>query len=828
MILTRITSIILSFLILFSVVPASAAGDESVQSLRTFLSSSGRIGITPEFVAKQCTSEWATLSDGTERMHLQRAAGTTSRDTYFNVSARKIGEVADYVYEIDIYPNILTTHSTFEPSLNSIISPFMILGDNASMSFLTMYGNRLCFATDTTSVLAVIPEKAWTTISLAVDMVNKQCDVYVNKEKITGQKICFNTAIIPQKFRIGINTGYKETDIYFDNVKLYEGTELREVEKFVSVSENENDVSHLLGSSSVFMTERDIIYINGHKTSYSQNGYDYFNINGILYVSPDAAAAAIGCTASQLSDYVTVYDGARCIPIADAARNFGKYVYEDDRGWICISSDNLALSNSIISQFADEASDIIDRFMQFDRPCGDDIYNAIKANDMYQKHPRIFTTAADVAKLKSDIKSNVFKQKTAQAVINMADQLLTTDVVAYEKADGLRLFIPCLTVRNNLITLTSAYLITDDAEKKTQYFNRIWDEVYNCCVNWPDWNVTRHYLDMGKIAPGIALAYDVCYDDLGETKRALIRKSICEKLLYYAQSTYAGNTAQYANAKSTNNWGAVCNGGILLLCLATMDEEAEASEYTLLTKHLASEALKALEWSASATYPNGAWEEGLGYFNYMVEYLSWSANALHNLCGSDFGILDYPGVCDMPMYAMYIQTIKNGYFNYSDGATENETPAVPPEVFLMAKLKGNTELNDMWYDFKFNLLDTSIYSTQAVRDFLFYTPGSASDMRSSYPLDASFGSVEIGVMKSGWEANDTYVASVGGKITSHWDKGGFVFDSLGQRWAVELGKDDYNLDGGYTGIAGADIYRKRAEGHNTLVFNPDEDAGQIF
>ena len=96
MILTRITSIILSFLILFSIVPASAAGDESVQSLRTFLSSSGRIGITPEFVAKQCTSEWATLSDGADRMHLYRAADKTSRDTYFNVSARKIGGVADY------------------------------------------------------------------------------------------------------------------------------------------------------------------------------------------------------------------------------------------------------------------------------------------------------------------------------------------------------------------------------------------------------------------------------------------------------------------------------------------------------------------------------------------------------------------------------------------------------------------------------------------------------------------------------------------------------------------------------------------------------------
>jgi hypothetical protein len=42
---------------------------------------------------------------------------------------------------------------------------------------------------------------------------------------------------------------------------------------------------------------------------------------------------------------------------------------------------------------------------------------------------------------------------------------------------------------------------------------------------------------------------------------------------------------------------------------------------------------------------------------------------------------------------------------------------------------------------------------------------------------------------------------------------------LGERWAVDLGSDDYNLPG-YFGSRRYDYYRLRAEGHNTLVIDP--------
>ena len=52
---------------------------------------------------------------------------------------------------------------------------------------------------------------------------------------------------------------------------------------------------------------------------------------------------------------------------------------------------------------------------------------------------------------------------------------------------------------------------------------------------------------------------------------------------------------------------------------------------------------------------------------------------------------------------------------------------------------------------------------------------------------------------------------------------------MGERWAVELGKDLYNIEGGYWGLAGWELYAKRPEGQNCVVINPREDiSGEYY
>ncbi len=73
----------------------------------------------------------------------------------------------------------------------------------------------------------------------------------------------------------------------------------------------------------------------------------------------------------------------------------------------------------------------------------------------------------------------------------------------------------------------------------------------------------------------------------------------------------------------------------------------------------------------------------------------------------------------------------------------------------------------------------------------------------------------------------TFAGIKGGyNYTNHGDLdiGTFVFESQGICWFEDLGKCDYNSPGYFTGIIGGGRwknYRKRAEGHNTLVINPE-------
>jgi hypothetical protein len=83
--------------------------------------------------------------------------------------------------------------------------------------------------------------------------------------------------------------------------------------------------------------------------------------------------------------------------------------------------------------------------------------------------------------------------------------------------------------------------------------------------------------------------------------------------------------------------------------------------------------------------------------------------------------------------------------------------------------------------------------------------------------------VEVVTMRSSWQdEGGIFVGLKAGDnraAHAHLDLGTFVLDALGERWALDLGPDDYNLTGYFEAFRW-DYYRVRAEGHNTLVINP--------
>jgi len=69
----------------------------------------------------------------------------------------------------------------------------------------------------------------------------------------------------------------------------------------------------------------------------------------------------------------------------------------------------------------------------------------------------------------------------------------------------------------------------------------------------------------------------------------------------------------------------------------------------------------------------------------------------------------------------------------------------------------------------------------------------------SQPLDRLFRGIHVAFLRSAWNDKDAFFVGFKGGDNkanhSHLDLGTFVLDALGQRWALDLGSDDYNLPG---------------------------------
>ena len=100
-----------------------------------------------------------------------------------------------------------------------------------------------------------------------------------------------------------------------------------------------------------------------------------------------------------------------------------------------------------------------------------------------------------------------------------------------------------------------------------------------------------------------------------------------------------------------------------------------------------------------------------------------------------------------------------------------------------------------------------------------YDPRGGPPTDKEFPTARHFRQADVVMMRTAWnDPRALYVGFKGGdnKVNhSHLELGTFVLDAGGQRWAVDLGGDDYNLPG-YFGRQRWTYYRLNTEGQNTL------------
>ena len=441
-------------------------------------------------------------------------------------------------------------------------------------------------------------------------------------------------------------------------------------------------------------------------------------------------------------------------------------------------------------------------------------------------HPRVLATQERFDWLKAQILANPSGNQANwyNTLLAQANALLTQPVNVYDADDNLAV---SRSVLDRMYTLALVWQISGDS----QYAERAWLEL-DAARNFSDWQPSK-FLCVAEMTHAFAIGLDWFYQYWSPTRLSAIRNAIVSKGFNPAIVDYDRNEKWTLDSANTSN--PVNNGGMVLGALAVgTSDEAKVEE--ILQRALASVRPVLGHYTAD----NGAIYEGANYWGYSARYLVRMLSGLEGVLGSDFGSLSSKdGLSESGVVPMHMTGPTNKMFNFGDAIPSEKAGA---ELFWFARRYNRPVC--AW--FQRNFCNGSADGPEAL-DLLWYDPrGSNPSLESvspdvyfrgaTKPTSPAYDTLEAGVFREKWnDSRATFLAFKGGNLGEHThtdlDAGSFVLYANGKNWALDMGLENYSLPGvlnptSSSGTDRWDYYRKRAEGHNTLVINPGNSPDQ--
>lgn len=456
-------------------------------------------------------------------------------------------------------------------------------------------------------------------------------------------------------------------------------------------------------------------------------------------------------------------------------------------------------------------------------------------NSSKNVHPRVMISKSDVTKLKNDVKdSNNPKYWWYNKLKGRADQLYN-QLKGSESSQYRFKYTKCYETRmpgpqgkgnaadvfrDRMMILGMAYQITGD----TKYAEAAW-VMLSDVISFPDIN-PWHDLDFGFFCQGYAIAYDWMYDAWSADRRTALENAIKTQCFRPANDSYTNNSPSKTQTSENGlvrgvyveqNHNPIVNSGVIMSALALMDK------YPDITTSLCRDAFICLERDLNMFAPDGVTKEGMEYMLLSIDNLSMAFSSMEASLGKLYGLDTCPGLSGgKATRSVYGMESDVGSFSYGD--TYDSFMADPGELYFDAHYGVHGFTTKIYNRLKTN---SGNDYTRNVQILCWYKPDSNSTI--SFDKDMVIrGDSAFATFRSSFDAGQTFVGIKAGKTCRdyffHLDEGSFVFSSQGVKWAVDMGKDDYNLDG-YMRPKDSDnkrfkIFRLRPDAHNTLLINP--------
>lgn len=426
------------------------------------------------------------------------------------------------------------------------------------------------------------------------------------------------------------------------------------------------------------------------------------------------------------------------------------------------------------------------------------------------KQSRLFADAARWAALKQQITSDPVSRQIFGVVRDTAERLIDQPPVAYVDK-GAFWHGPMRQAQGRILALAMTYRLTGDA----RFLARAKLEM-RTLAELPNW-YPQHFLDTAEGALGMATGLDWLHDALTPLERqyfavALIDKALRPSLLVSEDKTWVSGS---------NNWTAVCHGGLVAAALIVADQEPA------LARQIVARAMKHLPRYAELYAPAGAYSEGPDYWAYGTTFYALTADALRTALGSSSDLERAPGFPQTADYTLQMTGPTGQLYNFADNGSE---VSFEPVMFWFAR-----ELR------RGDLLQRELANLSALAEaiaagaprgdasrmlplaLIWYDPALATAKGSTRPLTwwSQGGSQPQAVMRSAW--NDPHATFVGIKAGraddshAHMDVGSFVLEADGVRWAVDLGRESYP-HARANGLPNADLFGTKQNGRRWSIF----------